>query len=195
MRDVTYGAIRQAYCALRELREGMVDAMMLDRFKSGQTTSYIIVRFSFIARSAIMAIPMKAIKHVEDLAWLSNGYFETSLFLCEAMIDGSFDKDPGREAAVMFLAHHAIELHMKAAIIAAGEQYPNTHELSMLQQQYSRLYPEHPFVPPPNIKELTYMEDDLFPESTKESRDNKLIKFSFAMEGVRNSSRREIGPA
>jgi hypothetical protein len=29
----------------------------------------------------------------------------------------------------------------------------------------------------------------------KESRDNKLIKFSFAMEGVRNSSRREIGPA
>jgi hypothetical protein len=29
----------------------------------------------------------------------------------------------------------------------------------------------------------------------KASRENKLIKCSFAMEGVRNSSRREIGPA
>lgn len=83
------------------------------------------------------------------------------------MIDRSFEQDPGRDAAVLFLCHHAIELHLKAGILAKGERPPNTHDLADLDVQYTALHPRHPIQVPEIIKYLTQIDAGLFPDTTK----------------------------
>lgn len=106
-------------------------------------------------------------RNARDLAWLSNGYYESCAYLCNAMIEDDFPCDFGRVHGVLFLCHHSLELHFKASIIAGGQKPKNIHDLAELDKQYSLLYPRFLIEPPPIIKVTTYMEADLFPETSK----------------------------
>lgn len=68
---------------------------------------------------------------------------------------------------MLFLCHHAIELYFKASIVSAAQEPPNIHDLIELDAQYSKLYPQYPIEIPPIIKGLTYLENGLFPDTTK----------------------------
>jgi hypothetical protein len=126
-----------------------------------------------------MALSEAIKRRSQELAWLSNGYYEICAFLCKSMIDEQLDRDHGCEAAMLFLCHHAIELHLKAAIVAAGGTPPNTHDLADLDSLYATLYPAYPTMLPETITSLTYIEGDLFPETTKELKGKLHERFRY----------------
>ena len=74
---------------------------------------------------------------------LAVGYLDTSIVATRAMVYGAFLPRFSHSRVVLSMAHHAIELFLKGAILrATGDKKCSGHLLKDLYKRYVELYPE-----------------------------------------------------
>jgi len=82
----------------------------------------------------------------ERTLWLALGFIEAAHHLCEQMVEDEFSRQYRSSRVLLHLTHHAVELFVKGAIMAATHERPRlTHRLRELIAQYERIYPAAEF--------------------------------------------------
>jgi hypothetical protein len=82
----------------------------------------------------------------ERTLWLALGFIEGAYHLCEQMVKDEFSRQYRSSRVLLHLTHHAIELFVKGAIMAATHEPPRlTHRLEELIALYERIYPAAEF--------------------------------------------------
>lgn len=82
----------------------------------------------------------------ERTLWLALGYVEAAAFLCKSLVDDEYTRQFRSTRVILHLAHHAIELFLKGAILqASAKRTPRTHNLAQLTEMYRRHYPSPKF--------------------------------------------------
>ena len=116
----------------------------------------------------------EALDKPEHFYKLSEAYIDTSIEVTNSMISGNFEINYDRGRVVMFLAHHACKLFLKAAILHKTEEKPkNSHNLVNLYCDYAKHYPEEEFqfeVPFKHTYIGSWDEDTLRQLKTKQSK-------------------------
>ncbi|GEM_PF-4528669 len=107
------------------------------------------------------AVALEKIKAASELAWIANAFAEGAIRLVETRENEPL-KDYYASRVPMFLSHHAIELTLKAAILATGVEPPKTHSLKVLTELCSTVCPIVSIQIPEFLSFGLTFEDDLF---------------------------------
>jgi len=102
------------------------------------------------------------------MLWMSMAYVESSLVLCDRMIEDDLYREYTYTQVVLHLSRHAFELFLKAVIWnRSGNVPPKTHRLDKLYRQYEAIFPGEKFsLDPPFTRQLLENPDSgLFPNS------------------------------
>lgn len=89
---------------------------------------------------SMTTVAPEKIKAASELAWIANAFAEGAVRLVETQENEPL-KDYYASRVPMFLCHHAIELTLKAAILAMGVEPPKTHSLQVLTELCSTVCP------------------------------------------------------
>jgi hypothetical protein len=122
------------------------------------------------------------------MLWMAGAYAMAAEVLCDAMVEGNYDREYTSSRVVLHLCRHATELFLKGAISSKTNERPRkTHRLERLYAEYKLLYPREKYqLPLPFPNETIDYEHGLFPGSLEEYQRTHDQRFRYPIDTAGN---------
>jgi hypothetical protein len=116
---------------------------------------------------------------------LANAYLDASIFLTTAMANSAFEPKYSRGKVVLLLAHHAVELFLKGAILKAEpDKKLLIHSLDSLGQLFHALYPDVKFETPFRTEYFSLTEEQIAEAKKQERPLDQLYRYPTGKDGL-----------
>lgn len=104
------------------------------------------------------------IYEADQLRWMALAYMDSGLALATSIIEDDFESSPHRDLVPIFLIHQALELMFKSALKLKLGEFPKTHDIEKLYQEFVQHYPDLAFDIPEGVLVPKSKNLLLFPE-------------------------------
>jgi hypothetical protein len=92
--------------------------------------------------TAIFSTDLDGLSPVKQLIHMSQAYLDCSAYLLKAVQDDHLSPTFSHVRATSFLFEHSLELFFKAGILAQRKEIDDTHQLSLLYEDFCKIYPQ-----------------------------------------------------